>query len=361
MSENTEDWKKIIAYISGNLSTRENEQFELWIRASQANHDLFNETTKIWKASKAKTSILELSTDNEWLKLKSNIHSSDKPVRRWIYSPYPWISLAACILLFLFVGKNFLSERKSEPAVVTQNLTTITATDHVVTFQLPDSSKIWINISSSVSFSENFLSERKINLQGEAFFNVRSDSMHPFEVITNSSKVTVLGTTFNVKATKEGTSVVVAEGKVNLRNVNTEKGVNLIGGEKGESVGANVVKAKNEDNAFDGWRKENNSKYSEEVTNPLIFIIERHASLKNQINQTVIEGTIKNNASLASYQNIELSLTYAKQNGKKMTSHLTVNEIIRPGEVITYRKRLFDIFAKNTQVKVKIEKIDTVN
>jgi transmembrane sensor len=80
-------------------------------------------------------------------------------------------------------------------------LTTIEApagTRTVVT--LPDSSKVWLNAHSKVSFGADFGSDhRNVTLEGEAFFDVvRLDV--PFLINTPFYDVTVLGTAFNIKA-----------------------------------------------------------------------------------------------------------------------------------------------------------------
>jgi transmembrane sensor len=83
---------------------------------------------------------------------------------------------------------------------------------------MPDGSEIILNKNSTLSFSRYFGNHRAVKLEGEAFFNVVRDSTRPFTIKTAGALVTVLGTSFNVKAlTSEGqTEVVVVTGKVRL-------------------------------------------------------------------------------------------------------------------------------------------------
>ena len=53
-----------------------------------------------------------------------------------------------------------------------------------------------------------------VRLEGKAFFEVQHDKAHPFHVETAESRVTVLGTRFQVVAGKEQTTVDVVSGKV---------------------------------------------------------------------------------------------------------------------------------------------------
>lgn len=69
---------------------------------------------------------------------------------------------------------------------------------------LSDGSRVWLNAESSLRFPERFVGkERKVFLEGEAYFEVAHNEQCPFRVITRDGQVTVLGTTFNVKAYPE--------------------------------------------------------------------------------------------------------------------------------------------------------------
>lgn len=84
---------------------------------------------------------------------------------------------------------------------------------------LPDGSKVWLNAESSLKYPENFNSAtRQVELSGEAFFEVTHNASKPFKVIAQEVEVTVLGTSFNVKAyqnDKEITTTLVT-GKIDI-------------------------------------------------------------------------------------------------------------------------------------------------
>lgn len=70
-----------------------------------------------------------------------------------------------------------------------------------LSYVLPDSSKVWLNTGSSVSYRGRLNGRiRKVSLHGEAFFDVAKDSRHPFVVRTSDMDITVLGTKFTVSA-----------------------------------------------------------------------------------------------------------------------------------------------------------------
>jgi len=85
-----------------------------------------------------------------------------------------------------------------------------------VQFSLPDGSTGWLNSSSSVRYKNDFIKKREISLDGEAFFDVNSDSDRPFVVRTDEINVTAMGTRFNLSAyeNEKEVEVVLEEGKL---------------------------------------------------------------------------------------------------------------------------------------------------
>jgi transmembrane sensor len=70
--------------------------------------------------------------------------------------------------------------------------------------QLPDGSRVWINAASSLRFPTAFTgNERRVEINGEAYFEVAKNKSMPFIVKANDAEVQVLGTHFNVMAYDE--------------------------------------------------------------------------------------------------------------------------------------------------------------
>jgi ferric-dicitrate binding protein FerR (iron transport regulator) len=84
---------------------------------------------------------------------------------------------------------------------------------------LPDGTNVWLNARSEIRYPSFFAGrERKIELDGEAYFEVSRDENTPFIVHTDQCDVEVLGTTFNVDAYNHSGyfSVALIEGSVRL-------------------------------------------------------------------------------------------------------------------------------------------------
>ena len=86
--------------------------------------------------------------------------------------------------------------------------------------ELSDGTLIKLNAGTSIKYPVKFIKglERKVFLQGEAYFEVAKDKAHPFIVNTNDINVEVLGTAFNMSYYPEDTHIntVLVEGSVKL-------------------------------------------------------------------------------------------------------------------------------------------------
>src|SRR5690606_22681779 len=89
---------------------------------------------------------------------------------------------------------------------------------------LADDTEVWLNSSSSLRFPNNFNGdERRVELIGEAYFNVKKNSKSPFIVVSKGQQIRVLGTEFNVSAYSEDeiTKTTLIEGSI---KISTEEG-----------------------------------------------------------------------------------------------------------------------------------------
>lgn len=87
--------------------------------------------------------------------------------------------------------------------------------------RLPDGTQITLNHYSTLTYPEKFSTgTRKVELSGEAYFEVSKDKEHPFIVETSSVNVEVLGTHFNVEAYPDDPEVATTlfEGSVSVSN-----------------------------------------------------------------------------------------------------------------------------------------------
>jgi ferric-dicitrate binding protein FerR (iron transport regulator) len=86
---------------------------------------------------------------------------------------------------------------------------------------LPDGTLVWLNAGSSLRFPTAFSGdERRVELSGEAYFEVAKDAAKPFRVQSGHTTTEVLGTHFNVRAYagENGVTTTLLEGSVKVFN-----------------------------------------------------------------------------------------------------------------------------------------------
>ncbi|WP_316815741.1 FecR family protein [Pedobacter nyackensis] len=89
---------------------------------------------------------------------------------------------------------------------------------------LPDGTRVWLNAASSLKFPASFtnLKERRVELTGEAYFEVAKNKNLPFLVSTHKQKVEVLGTHFNINSYDNELAVktTLLEGSIMVSTLN---------------------------------------------------------------------------------------------------------------------------------------------
>lgn len=119
---------------------------------------------------------------------------------------------------------------------------------------LDDGTKVWMNSDSRLRYPVRFVGdERRVFLEGEAYFEVMKDSK-PFVVETVLGNVNVLGTSFDVKAYKDEECVytTLVTGKVRFSG---KQVVDIVQGEQVVASRSGVVEKRNVDVAeYVGWK-----------------------------------------------------------------------------------------------------------
>lgn len=136
---------------------------------------------------------------------------------------YVWKYIAAAVLVIggiLFYNLPRSSEVKTE-MLSEKNIEVLqyyNSTAHPLTITLPDSSIMTLSPASKASYANGEEDERRVELTGEAFFDVRKNHHRPFIVLSNKLITKVLGTRFKVNSSNESglVEVEVMSGKVSV-------------------------------------------------------------------------------------------------------------------------------------------------
>ncbi|SDJ91378.1 FecR family protein [Pedobacter sp. ok626] len=113
--------------------------------------------------------------------------------------------------------------KESKP---TSLLTITTPNGGTYEIRLSDGTKVWLNATSTIKFPSTFTKSkyRKVELTGEAYFEVEKDKKMPFIVVTRGQEVEVLGTHFNINSYPDeaSTKTTLLEGSVKVSVINAK-------------------------------------------------------------------------------------------------------------------------------------------
>ena len=221
------------------ISPAEQEDLQQWLGAHKENTLLKQQIEENWQLSKKALPPISIDAKKDFAGFKKRMRAEkaaiNDPPKEAIVRPLNrqrrWLAIAAAIALPLMAAIWVF-----RPAPAASMLMAQTNSKETKEILLEDGTKITLNENSSLKYPETFAANsRQVRLEGEAYFEVESNPNRPFEVLTENTRVKVLGTVFNVrsKTAEYITKVNVEEGKVQFSSTIIGKGVILTKGEEG--------------------------------------------------------------------------------------------------------------------------------
>lgn len=206
-------------FISNNCTPAEIAEIRRFLEqpgADQIFEDILNEQ---WERSHLDTPVDEIQLQHWERKFQQKVATLTPPPKKIKRFPYlKYAAIWAPLITLLGLG-GYLLRNHAKPTAVAM-LTSSTTTGKLLKIQLPDSTIVYLNASSSLEYPEIFTGDtRAVMLHGEAFFDVKQDDKHPFFVTTDKLQVQVLGTSFNVRSYADDAdiAVTVTTGKVGVK------------------------------------------------------------------------------------------------------------------------------------------------
>lgn len=120
---------------------------------------------------------------------------------------------------------------------------------------LSDGSVVYLNSCSKLKYPVAFVGdERRVFLEGEAYFEVKSDQQHPFRVVVGNVEVEAVGTRFNINAypEKKGVETTLVKGKVNVEDGNQK--IRLLPGQQACCSEQKIQVKEVDYREFIGWK-----------------------------------------------------------------------------------------------------------
>lgn len=215
---------KLIQYINKNLNKEETEAVEKWINSSQDNFNFF---------AKFKSDYVFSTLPNEMASEDFNFPSSKNEGKSKsennILRVITRIAAILFIPLLIYSLNQYFNIKEVAPANEGAAISELVADSYSEYFVnagvkgkivLPDSSIVWLNSKSSLKCPKTFDPKMRIvEMDGEGFFDVKSNSKWPMYIKTSKGIIVkVIGTSFNISSYKNDNNfkITLLSGKVEI-------------------------------------------------------------------------------------------------------------------------------------------------
>lgn len=217
----TEIIEKIAKLFSGEATQNEISEINAWRNESAAHERYFNECRECWMLAEETPVSNIMGKNKTWEQIILRIGTS-APTNTYSSKALLKITAAAAVIAVLLTSSVFLmlgAMRPSDNKVPAKEVVIAAPAGQKAKVMLPDSSKVWLNSESILSYRTDFgISKRSVKITGEAFFDVSHDKSKPFCVHTDQITVRVLGTQFNINSPADdlNTTISLVSGKVDV-------------------------------------------------------------------------------------------------------------------------------------------------
>jgi len=235
-------YESAISYLSNEMADLEKESFVDSLNEDDKLKALFFQLKDVWEYHQLKDHSAKVDLDLVWKQMLSrqrrqSVQLEPKAFKQWI-----WQSAAAVAVIFgllwSFGSIKQMMYDQDELAHIIE-----CSKGDMVKVSLSDGSFVWLNSDSKLSLDEDFsANNRQLSLVGEAFFNVKSDSLNPFTIDIAGHQVAVKGTSFNLRhypdenlfqtSLEEGIVEINSEGKTLKLIPGEQLNVNMLTGER---------------------------------------------------------------------------------------------------------------------------------
>ncbi len=199
-------------------------KWEIWFENHPQDRDLIQRASRmLFSVHQAPILASKYSTLDELAKLKQRIRFDKRKSSIRLWTKISGVAATIAVLVTLGIHARTFFEKKhsrGELAILTEVTVPKGVRKMVI---LSDGTKVWINSETTFKYPEKFSGkERKVYLDGEAYFDVAHNKEMPFSVITSEIKVNVIGTAFNIKSYTDDNTIetTLERGIVNIQRLN---------------------------------------------------------------------------------------------------------------------------------------------
>jgi len=214
----------IVFLQSDEVSEADQQRFERWLALDERHCSAYQQAQSIWQAASNLTALGSLESLRGMHDNPATDRGLLQRIKRWVFSspssssssgrssraawPQWGAALASVLLVTLIIG----SPQPAPPELIVYQ----TQTAETRSLLLADGSEVSLSPQSRIEVTYSAAQRQVKLLKGEAFFDVAKNPERPFIVDTRTTRVTVLGTMFNVNNSPHGVQVAVEEGRVQV-------------------------------------------------------------------------------------------------------------------------------------------------
>lgn len=215
------------------LKAKQLKRMMLGIASEKEKQEIYNShesnsmLKQVWNNTNSELSQPSFDKQRLFQKISNQIDNNNVPAIRWYQKPSfrvaasiaVLVTISLSVIYFVWNNGNFAEK---------QMLTVFSGSNLMQQVVLPDGSKVVLNKQTTIKYPKVFKGKvRRVELSGEAIFEVTHNPQQPFIVAANNVEVEVLGTVFNVMAyPSDGmVSATLISGRVKLKYIdpNTKK------------------------------------------------------------------------------------------------------------------------------------------
>lgn len=210
------DYPELIArYLSGNATDAEVRQLEDWVLADPDHKTQFTAFKKAWLLGGMQDTPPAIDVDRLWAQTSQHLKDTPQEARvRPLPTRNRWLRVAAAVVVLAGVSVWALLNFGGKSAM------SVSTTDQTEDFALSDGTQVTLNQYSDVVYEpDKATQQRRLQLTGDAFFDVNRDESRPFIIDAAGVEIEVLGTSFYVDARDDQpeVQVIVQSGTVAVR------------------------------------------------------------------------------------------------------------------------------------------------
>jgi ferric-dicitrate binding protein FerR (iron transport regulator) len=288
---NTNHAELIAKYLCGEMDGDEGAQFEAVVAGDRGNKLIVETMRKDLELIGNYQPNREVDAERAWGRLYGRFRDENLIPEKKDAVVFPVMQVvkwAAIALLLIAIGGVSVYFTVTRDARL---LSLQTGTDQATVIQtLSDGSTVYLASNTTLSYPSEFNEgQRKVNLQGEAFFDITHDPGKPFIIETEQAFVQVLGTSFNVNTkANEQLELIVERGKVKV-TLKSNPGISqvVVAGEKIVARDNALQKTVNSNARYLLWRKKR-MQFKDEKLATIISVINKNYNSKLELGDRLL-------------------------------------------------------------------------